>query len=112
MRGVLAQCNVGMACTGRLVISPTALNRFRAWFAVTFILASLAMGAPAPLEAGQIKVRVIGLSSAEGNVYASVYDTPEEFPKPDGGIEELQVQATPDGAEITFSVSKPGTYAE
>ena len=101
-----------MACTGRLVISPTALNRFRAWFAVTFILASLAMGAPAPLEAGQIKVRVIGLSSAEGNVYASVYDTPEEFPKPDGGIEELQVQATADGAEITFSVSKPGTYAE
>ena len=66
MRGVLAQCNVGMTCTGRLVISPTALNRFRAWFAVTFILAWLAMGAPAPLEAGQIKVRVIGLSSAEG----------------------------------------------
>ncbi len=61
--------------------------------------------------AADLEVEVTGLASDEGDVHIALYDTPEQFPEPEGMIAETHVPIDQERAVMTFKALKPGRYA-
>lgn len=73
--------------------------------AVAFLLAA------GTVAAADLKIRVIDIRSAEGNVHIALYDTPSRFPKPDGLREDAVIKAAGGEISAVFRDLPPGLYA-
>ena len=65
----------------------------------------------APAMAAELRVKVMGLRSADGAVHFAVYDRAQGFATEEGKIGGTQVKARAGGVVAVFDGLAPGTYA-